>query len=101
MKKLIKKPVVKKSIRKAKEIIKEEELKNEMPLEAEPIEPTKPVEPVEEVGNIQTTEHTKVMTISVNGKEVTRLNDGQDTEYEYHCRVSDGTTAHYKKNLFK
>ena len=34
------------------------------------------------------------------GKKVKRLNDGKDTDLEFHCGVNDGTTAHFDKKLF-
>lgn len=39
--------------------------------------------------------------IVVLGKKVKRLNDGRDTDLQFHCEVDDGTTAHFDKELFK
>lgn len=40
--------------------------------------------------------------IVVLGKKVKRLNDGKDTDLQFHCSVNDGEyTAHFDKESFK
>lgn len=46
------------------------------------------------------TDGTKVMPIWENKQVVEVLDDGKETETHFHCKLSDGTTAHVPKKLF-
>jgi len=39
--------------------------------------------------------------IVVLGKKVKRLNDGKDTDLQFHCSVNGEYTEHFDKSLFK
>jgi hypothetical protein len=97
---------MKKKKKKKERIIKiPQEIK--MPEIVEPeLEPETPIEKPEETPVVETPQDEIVeqpagkQSITYNGKVATRLNRG-DTETEYHCSISDGSTQHLPKSLFK